>query len=291
MLTSPLTGNCGNHMFSYAITRTVSEKNRYEFGFNRHPEFDYHQGIPQLDFMELDYGHEHDYKYDDTPSWIDNIWTEKYDTIQYEYEKVNYHPYQPDVFDVEDGTKIVIRCMQDARYFDKEKLKSWFKIKSENAEAYERELRSYDITLDDNLCILNVRGGEYLSIPNVLLQKKYWDDAMSIMKDRNHKMRFLCVTDDTRYANQLFDFTIPIIHLSIGGDYYIINNAKNLIISNSSFAIFPTWLNKHDPFVIAPFSWASWNLGTGYWTSSDIWTFHEWNFLDRNKTIHKEDGA
>jgi hypothetical protein len=272
-------------MFSYAITRTVAEKNGYEFGFNPHPEFDYHNGLSQLDFLSLDYGHEHDYKYSETPPWIENIWSEKYETIKYPNgDSVDYHPFQPDVFDIEDGTKIVIRCMQDARYYDREKLRQWFAIKEEKVEEYNLRLKQLEISLDENLTIINCRGGEYSGIPHVLLQKKYWDDAMNIMRDRNSKMRFLCVTDDVQYGNQLFDFKIPVVHLDIGGDYFIINMARNLIISNSSFAMFPAWLNENNPYVIAPFGWARFNVTTGYWASSDVWTF-PWNFLDRDGEI------
>jgi hypothetical protein len=285
MITSPLTGNMGNNIMSVAITRTVADKNGYQFGFNPHPEFDYHQGMPQLDFLDIDYGYEHDYKYGDKPHWIDYFWSEQYETIKYPNgDSVDYHPYQPDVFDVRDGTKITIRCMQDARYYDREKLRQWFAIKEEKIEEYKTKIKYLNISLDNDLTVINCRGGEYKSVPHVLLQKKYWDDAMNIMRDRNHKMRFLCVTDDVEYGNQLFDFKIPVVHLDIGGDYFLVNNSKNLIISNSSFAIFPTWLNNNNPFVIAPFGWARHNCHQNYWASSDIWTF-PWNFLDRDGEI------
>lgn len=287
-ITSSFTGNFGNHAFIYATTRTVAEKNNYQWGFNRYPEYDYYNGIPQLEFFDINYGKEHTYKYGETPPWIEHFWQEQYKKVDYSNgDSVNFYYYQPDIFDIKDNTRLIIGCCQDARYFDKEKLKQWFVIKSKNVEIYERQLKTYDIVLDDNLCVLNVRGGEYLGIPHVLLQKKYWDDAMNIMKDKNPKMRFLCVTDDIQYGNQLFDFKIPVVHIDIGGDYYIINNAKNLIISNSSFAIFPTWLNENDPYVIAPFGWARFNVTTGYWASSEIYAFG-WNFLDRDGIIYKD---
>jgi hypothetical protein len=288
-ITSSFTGNLGNHMFIYALTRTVAEKNGYDWGFNPTPEFDYYNGKSQMDFIDIDYGKIHNYTYNNRPPWIKYVWKEYYQNIRpANGDNYDYHPYQSDVFNIADDTILYIRCMQDARYYDREKLRRWFKIKQENKGVYKASLREFGIDIEqDNVCIINIRGGEYKGVPNLLLRKKYWEDAIAIMKKRNSLMRFLCITDDEGYANKLLDFKIPVTHLSIGGDYYILNKAKNLIISNSSFGIFPTWLNKNDPFVIAPMFWARHNVSEGYWANSDIWTF-PWNFLGRNGVLHEK---
>ena len=54
MITAMLSGNLGNHMFNYAIARTVAERNNYEWGFDPVPKYDYHNGAEQMDFMEID---------------------------------------------------------------------------------------------------------------------------------------------------------------------------------------------------------------------------------------------
>lgn len=296
MITSNMTGNLGNHMFIYALARTVAEHNGYEWGFNPSPEYDYHNGKPQMDFMEIDYGKMHSYKYNETPPWIKfNLgsiemrreWGEKYSHIKLASDTYDFHPYQDDVFDIEDNTKLFIRCAQDARYYDKEKLKQWFKIRGENKGIYLATLREFGIPImNEDVCVINIRGGEYKGISSLILRKEYWQSAIRFMKERNVRMRFVCITDDVPYANDILDFKIPVVHISIGGDYYILNNAKNLIISNSSFAILPTWLNENDPFVIAPKYWARHNVSKGYWASSDIWTFG-WNFLDREGRLNE----
>lgn len=284
MITSNFTGNLGNHMFIYALTRTVAERCGYDWGFNPTPEFDYHKGKSQMDFLDIDYGKEHNYKYNETPPEITNIWREYYK----KEHGHDYHPFQPDVFNVEDNTKLFIRCAQDARYYNKKILKQWFKIKEAKEKEYFSDVNEFGVKIENsNTVVLNVRGGEYLSVPSLLLNKNYWMTAMDLMKERIKDCRFLCVTDDEAYANRLFDFKVPVIHLSIGGDYYIINRAKNLILSNSSFAIFPTWLNENNPFVIAPRYWARYNISTGYWANSDIWTFG-WNFLDRDGRLYQK---
>lgn len=288
MITSPLSGNCGNNLFIYLITRIVADKNGYEFGFNRHPSYDYHGGLEQLSFLNLSYGKEHNYGYHEIPDGITNVWYEQYQHINYSNgDSVDYHPYQPDIWNIPDFTKLMIRCAQDASYFTgyKEKIIDWLQYKKEFEEKITYYLSGNNIFLDENTCIINVRGGaEYKSLPAVLLNKYYWHNAIAIMLNRNSRMKFLCITDDTRYAEELFGSLMPIMHISIGGDYYVINNARNLIISNSSFAIIPAWTNQYNPYVIAPFGWAKHNVSTGYWASSDIKTFG-WNFLDREGNL------
>jgi len=282
MITSNFTGNCGNHMFIYALTRAVAEKNNYDWGFNPEPEYDYYSGKPQMDFLDINYGKVHSYSYKEKPPWIEHEWHEQYKHIKTSNDSYDYHPFQSDVFEIKDNTKLFIRCAQNAKYYDREKLRNWFRIKKEKKGEYKARIREFGIDIkSENTTIINVRGGEYRGVRNLLLRKKYWNDAICFMKKRNSNMKFLCITDDETYANKLFDFKIPVTHLSIGGDYYIINKAKNLILSNSSFAIFPAWLNENNPFVIAPKYWARHNVSTGYWANSDMRTF-PWNFLGRD---------
>ena len=289
MLTSNFTGNLGNHMFIYALTRTVAEYNNYDWGFNPRPEYDYYHGKPQMDFLDIDYGKIHNYSYNENPPWIKYIWREYYEHKDFVYgDSIDFHPFQKDVFDIKDNTKLFIRCAQDARYYDKEKLKEWFKIKDEEKGKYKANIRQFGFDIrQDNVTVINIRGGEYKGVSNLLLRKKYWQDAINIMKKRNPSMLFICVTDDENYANRLLNFNVPITHLSIGGDYYIINKAKNIILSNSSFGIFPAWLNENNPFVIAPRYWSRHNVSTGYWANSDIWTFG-WNFLDKDGKLYNQ---
>jgi hypothetical protein len=286
MITCDLTGNVGNHQFFYAFTRVVAETLGYKFGFNPIPSHDYFNGQEQMAFMEIDYGIKHNAKYGEMPDGIKNVWREKYENIP-NSNGASFHPYQPEVFEVEDNTKLILRCVQDARYFENKKneMRDWFRIRPEKEKEFESVLNSYNINLDGNLVVLNIRGGEYKGISSLILQKKYWQDAINIMKKRNSKYKFLAVTDDVTYTNILLDHKIPVIHNSIGCDYYVINKAKNLIISNSSFAILPTWLNENHPNVIAPKYWARHNISDGYWASSNVWTFgldDEWCFLGRD---------
>lgn len=289
MLTCELTGNFGNHLVEYVLTRVVAEKNGFKWGFNRTPSHDYYNGKEQLDFLNIDYGIEHYAPYGAFPIGITNTWEEKRETF-YHIDRVDYHPFQPDVFNVCDNTKLIIYCCQDARYYNdyKDKIRGWLSPKESAFVECWKQLYLHNITLDENVCVLNVRGGEYKGIPNVLLRREYWDGAMRLMKLRNQNIKFIIITDDVPYAKELFPEIQDIYHFSIATDYLIINHAHNLILSNSSFAIFPTWLNMtQDKTVIAPRYWARHNVSSGYWASSDIWTFGWW-FLDRNGQFYEK---
>ena len=282
MITTDLTGNIGDHITRYLLCRTVAEKNNYKWSINRKTSHDYYNGMEQMNFFNIDYGIPNDTPYGQLPEGITNIWEEKVE----HYDTYNYVPYQPDVFDVLDNTKLVINCAHDANYYDRDKVIQWLKIKDENIEEYEAILSNNNIDLkDENLCILNCRGGEYRGVPSLFLAMEYWRNATFNMIKKNPKMKFIVVTEDPNYFKKVFD--CPVYHFSIGCDYYIVNNAKNLIISNSAFGIFSSWTNLNNPYVIAPKYWARHNVSDGYYASSDIWTFG-WNFLDRDGKLNEK---
>lgn len=289
MLTAPLTGNLGNNIMAYVITRIVADKLGYGFGFNRHPSYDYYGGMEQLSHLNLDYGHEHSCGYEDIPNGIENIWQEP--TIHFDYDNgdsLDYHPYDENIWKIKDNTKLIIPCCQDARYFEgyQDKVCEWLQYKSEFKSLCEKFLADHGLfKLEDNLCVLNIRGGEYRSIPHVLLHTKYYYDAMSKMREINPDIYFIAISDDPDYVYSILP-QIECFHFGISGDYYILNNAKNLILSNSSFAIMPTFTNKVIKNIMAPKFWSRHNVSTGYW-SSDMWTFEKygWKFIDRGGNI------
>lgn len=259
MITTDFTGNFGNHIFQYVTLRSVAERKGYEWGCTNYIYGDYFGGISQMDFLDLDYG-------------------KPVVGIERDYQEVivnlghtNVHQYH-DFEDLKDNSKLV-GCWQTEQYFDKEKVREWVKIK--NIEGY----RNMDT--DDDECIINVRGGEYKGIASVLLPKSYWDNAIAHMKDINPRMKFTVITDDVPYARTLFpEFPLKCYHTGINTDYYMIYQAKYLILSNSSFAWFPAWLNPNVNTTIAPKYWARYNISDGYWGSSNIFT-KGWLYLNR----------
>jgi hypothetical protein len=283
LITCNFSGNLGNSLLQYLITRTVADKLNYEFGFNPKFNYDYHNGYNQLDFLDLSYGKIHNASFHEMPEGIINIWQEKHD----HFETHDYYYYQPDIFGIKDNTKLIVPCGQDAKYYNLEKSRQWLKIKEEKIVGYNQILVNNNILLDENLCIINVRGGfEYLHLPKVLLRKEeYWQNAISHMKNMNPNMRFVIISDDIEYSKLLFP-EFDCYHFSVGCDYFIINSARNLIISNSSFGLLPSWTNIYDPFIIAPKFWAAHNnnINPMYWASSNIESF-KFHFLDREGNL------
>ena len=269
-------------MVRYALARSVAERNNYEWSINKIPSHDYFHGVEQMHFFNLDYGVENSVPYGKMPEGTTSVWSEKY--IEYD-NGVTFYPYQPDVFDVQDNTYLRIHCAHDARYFDRNKIMKWFEIDARSKEASKSMLSTYDMDLDDdNLCIINCRGGEYKGIGNLFIGTSYYVEAIHRMADLNSDMRFVVITDDPEYFKTVFNF--PVYHFGISTDYYAINNAKHLILSNSGFAIFPTWTNENVKNVIAPMYWARHNIGV--FANSHVWTFGKeasWNFIDKQKRL------
>ncbi len=112
------------------------------------------------------------------------------------------------------------------------------------------------IEIDDNVCVINFRGGEYVGVPDLFLTYEYWELAMKKMLEINPFMRFEVHTDDPVAARRFFPGLE--IYSDTALNWKAIRYAKYLILSNSSFAILPAHLND-DTTVIAPKYWARYN--------------------------------
>lgn len=237
-----------------------------------------------MSFMNINYGIEHHAPWcrdmSVLPPGIEHIWVEPKEIRKVDGHEYPYHPYSPTIFDIQDGTKIIIDCCQNFKYLDgkKEYVRDWFAIKPEKVLEYETLLQGAYITLDKDTCVINVRGGEYLAVKDFSLTTNYWSGAINKMVEWNSKMKFIVVTDDVTYAKSIFPY--PVVHFGIGCDYYMVNQAKNLIISNSSFGMFPAWLNPNNPYVIAPLYWARYNVSNGFWAYTEV-NEPFWHWLNR----------
>lgn len=284
MITANLTGNLGNHMWQYAVCRTIAEKLGYEWGINPSPTHDYHSGANQMSFMDVDFGKpingiEHEYH----EPW----------KIYKHVDEVNITMFNPSLYEIKDNTLMIghngakggIYQSEDYIIDRKDDIKQWYKINDIHKLDFEKILSNLGLVLDDNLCVINFRGGEYRNIPNVLLRRQYWVDAINHMKILNKDMKFIVISDDPKLAESFMPYSIPCYHLSIGFDYYVVNQAKWLIISNSTFGWWPAWLNENVNKVIAPRYWARHNVSDGYWATGDSYT-RGFDYLDRGGKLY-----
>ncbi len=283
MITTNLTGNLGNQISQYITTRCVAEKLGYEWGINPKPSHDYYKGMIQMDFMNVDYGKP-----------VAGI-TNEYHETWIDYEQSNICSFDSKIYDIKDNTILLGHngafggVYQSERYFGyrRSDILKWLEIKAECKAQYELILKDKNIRLDENLCVINFRGGEYRSMPHVIVRKEYWRDSINEMLLINPKMKFLLITDDPHTANEFMPFPIEALHVSIGFDYYVVNQAKWLIIANSSFSLWASYLNENAK-IIAPKYWARCNYSNGHWSVGDQY-YSRFYYMNRDGIVEDYD--
>lgn len=226
----------GDQLFSYIITRVIALDKGYDFGFIGKEFF------KGKEFMNLDWGMEVNfhYKYKILEPNGELFITWPLDNNIFKFDKPYY---DPEVNFIEDGTIIDGTGAQDERYWGHrlDEIREWLKV--EPLEI-------------DRDCIINIRGGEYRTVPELILPNNYWGQAMTKLDLITYQIH----TDDIEYAQEIFGKTADIIQ-NIALNWRAVRYAKNLILSNSAFGILPALLNENVKEVIAPRYWAGRNVG------------------------------
>lgn len=114
--------------------------------------------------------------------------------------------------------------------------------------------------------VLNIRGGEYKRFKNLILPKSYWQQGMKNITAMTGNDQFVVVTDDVNYARALFP-ELPTVSGNVAECYAAVYGAKQLVVSNSSFAYFPICTRLDKPLVIAPYQWSRFNNPFGRWAA------------------------
>lgn len=268
----------GNQLWSYVVTRTIALDNGYDFGIISPEKF------KGKSFMTLDFGRKviggispEDGPLISLPRGIVSYYIEK-DTW-YDKFKCDIRDYDPDVLSILDNTKIG-GYFQSEKYIlhRREEIRQWLCVKSEY------DYRDFS---KEDICVLNVRGGEYKGTAELILPRKYWMDAVANMLCENSMMRFVIITDDVKYARKLLP-EYPAYHFDIGRDYSAVRNARYLILANSSFAFFPAWTSETVKRVIAPKYWARHNISDGFWACA-FNLYRDWQWQDRDGKLFTYD--
>ena len=267
----------GNQLFCYVSTRCIALDKQYEFGTigqNYFGDKRFNQKGPY--FLDIDLGKECS-RNDFQNCYIER--STRFHQRTSEHDRTigcDISSYDPDIINVRDGT-LLSGIMQSERYFlhHKQKVKDWLTVKP----IYD----SYEFFHED-LCILNVRGGEYVGLKEVFLKRGYWLNAMKNMKKINPSMRFMIVTDDVKTSNSLLP-DIEAFHFDLAKDYVTIKNAKYLILSNSSFAFFSAFTSDTLKYIIAPKYWARHNVSDGYWSTGQN-IYSGWHYQDKGGHIY-----
>lgn len=151
------------------------------------------------------------------------------------------------------------------------------------------------IEVPENLCLINVRGKDFIGNSEVVLKRDYYENAISQILKKNPCASFAIVTDDVAYAKRVVPgITIlsrnakncAIDSAKIAHDFTLLQNAKMLIISNSSFGWWAAWTNLNHPLVVAPRFWAAHNLDLEIWSPNSILTSN-WYWLSKEGDLRE----
>lgn len=259
----------GNQLFCYVTTRCIAKRNGYDFCILNEENA---LGDPRFNdkgifWMDLDMGVEfdpricHEYVERDTRLILPHNSHDA--TVGLDIRNLD-----KSLLDIPDNT-IISGIMQDEGYFMDyiEDVKQWLTIKPE-----------YDFKdlVGENVCVINFRGNEYVGSPT-MLPMSYWKNAMNVMRERVPGIKFVCVTDDAARASFFLGPDVPVHQLPIDQAYATIHNASYLILSNSSFALMPTFTSTTKKSVIAPKYWARHETSSGYWaTEQNLYSDFLW---------------
>lgn len=227
----------GDQLHRYITVRTLAEQKGYMWGMLGAENFKGNF------FLEFDFGVQ-----GRVPAVRKLIFASQWNEKRTENENgVDIRSYDPEINFVEDNT-IIDGCFEDDKYW------------GHNLHNIGEWLRVESLEMDDNICVIGFRGGEYATVPDLFLPKAYWDKACEMMRQKYPGIQFEVHTDDPETAKKFFPI-YPIIQ-DIGRNWRSVRYAKHLIIANSAFYILPSLLNEDVKEVIAPRYWARHNIKT-----------------------------
>tara|TARA_A100000164_G_scaffold379520_1_gene424032 strand:+ start:843 stop:1823 length:981 start_codon:yes stop_codon:yes gene_type:complete len=249
----------GNQLWLYASAKSISEK----LGLNLEIQ-NFHK-FKALDFLKLDIN-----LTSKSESIIKKEMTIFNEKLYYDSElKYIISDFDENVLNIKENT-VLEGIFQSEKYFfgDFEKLNRYIKV-DDNLIT--------NNPVEKNICILNIRGGEYKRHRDFILPKIYWLNAMDNFKSKYKIYDFKIVTDDYLYSKALFP-KLEIISDDIGKCFSTIYNCSNIIVSNSSFSYFPCRIGKKKN-IIAPLYWARPYKNKGRWISPGN-VYKDWQYQD-----------
>lgn len=268
----------GNQLWAYVTLRIISERKSIPFGVVN-PQ--YFKGFP---FLDLDFG-----EYVELPAGSNPNDT----TILPVGIKHLFHENQ--ISDSVSGLDTTFQTLDVERILDSTKIQGNFQDhefikehKPQISQWLKPVNQKFETEIAGNVCIINFRGGEYRHWKPVFLDKNYWHRARRLMERIVPGVTFKVITDDPKLAKYFFPAD-EVVDGCIAEDYLSIYKAKYLIVSNSSFAWFPAWLNDYAQICIAPKYWAGYNLNR-FWSSG--YTINpDWVYLDVNGRVWNSERA
>lgn len=262
----------GNQLFVYIATRSIAKKLGQEFAIKNYHNFK----APKL--LNLDWGGEIPKEYSVHNEYIHGL------------NSSLYNDHQPlsltdrSVFGIKGNTELVGYFISEGYFHEYiSDLNDWIPVNPK----YE-----HNDTNDDNICVLNVRGGPHQRNSHVYPPRSYWDNAIKRMLEYNPDMKFIVVTDDVEGSKQILP-EFECYHQSIETerqnptdsflgmwDYVALKNCKNIVCSTTTFACFPLWTNKNLKKCISPKYHFCMNHSDGWWCNGASFFSYVTDYMD-----------
>lgn len=265
MTITKLQGGLGNQMFQYAIAFSCNERVYIDFSFlqknNKTNDTFTKRDFELLLFPNLKY----------------KEFTEFHRNILFSNQRRYYYfrklfSIKPNVVKQKENELVEFNknrflyldgYFQSEKYFLKKK-KELLHIFEFPALDQENQALKEQILQHPNSVSLHIRRGDYLKEEvkkyHGVLDQKYYDDAIELIKKKYANAHFYVFSDDEEFAElqygHLDNFTIIKENSKEAWkDMALMTYCKHHIIANSSFSWWGAWLSKRDGLKIAPKNW------------------------------------
>lgn len=242
MKTVRLKGGLGNQLYQIAAINSFCKDNNYKFFIDYGIRFGCGQGKHPSTYKD------NLYKNFETKTINPD---EKFKLIQ----ETNFR-YTP--FTKTDDNVVYDGYFQTFKYFEKYKneLNDWFNFNSDLTGKIQQKLDSIKNKTNKKIVGVHVRRGDYTYTPNIhpTVPKKFYDQAKEMFP--NHI--FLYATDDLTRTSADFKFDDENIYINGKDeleDFITLSLCDSLIIGNSSFAAWASYLGNKKEQIIAPTPW------------------------------------
>ena len=281
----------GNQIWNLVVSRILAHRHGYKWGVKKSTPFKARKFMPDFDYgEEVTGGHtpREGQPPESLPDGITHYIRERNDPLpQCGHSGIFF---DPDLWNnLPDNSKIdgLFQCLE---YINdrKDDIRQWL---SHNVNVTEYS--------DEDICVIHFRGGEYL-ITASWLEPKFYENARDRMLEHNPNMKFVVVSDDPENANKFIPWAKVVGATTlkeqedieqgtgffkykggnIGVDYSILHNARNVIMSASTFSFWPVWTSSVTPKVIAPKYWFDHKTSDGWWRGDDM-IVKDWDYIDR----------
>lgn len=232
MISCNLQGGLGNQMFQIAATTSIALSNNDTYSFNFENCFTPNQGNTSIKYTNN--------IFKNIPSHTKFNFDVIYNEPKFSFSKINYSK-----------NLLLNGYFQSEKYFEinSNSIKKLFYISPNDIEKISNK---YDTK---NLTCIHIRRGDYLKFKDFhfTCDLNYYQKAIELINDT----KFIFVSDDMDWVKFNFksdnflysDFDDEIL------DFTLITMCKNVIMSNSTFSWWGSYLNDNNGKIITPKKW------------------------------------